>query len=115
MGAPIYMPADPAIGAPEVPALPVRSEAFARLPAVLLREVHPGPAWPAVAAYSELALITAAWLALFTASARAVGPVPELASELPAPGATYRPQPPPVPVGPSLRAGGGRFDAARRA
>ena len=64
MAAPIYLPADPEIGAPEIPAVPVRDVAFVRNTTLLLREQHPGPAWPAVLAYSGLALLVAVFVAL---------------------------------------------------
>ena len=64
MAAPIYLPADPEIGAPEIPAVPVRDVAFVRNTTLLLREQHPGPAWPAVLAYTGLALLVAAFVAL---------------------------------------------------
>ena len=65
MAAPIYLPADPEIGAPAVPALPERRAAFVRNTTLLLRETHPGPAWPSVVAYSALGLVSAGWVALF--------------------------------------------------
>lgn len=54
MAAPIYLPADPEIGASAVPAEPVREISFVRNTEVLLREAHDGPTWPAVVAYSSL-------------------------------------------------------------
>jgi hypothetical protein len=70
MAAPIYLPADPRIRASAVPALPERRVAFARNTDVLLREAHGGPAWPAVVAYSGLALILALWIGLWAFTAR---------------------------------------------
>jgi len=64
MAAPIYEPADPAIGAPAIPALPQRDVTFVRNTTLLLREQHGGPALPALLAYSGLALLLAAWVAL---------------------------------------------------
>ena len=64
MAAPIYLPADPEIGAPEIPAVPSRDVAFVRNTTLLLREQHPGPAWPAVLAYSGLAVLVAVFVAL---------------------------------------------------
>jgi hypothetical protein len=69
MAAPIYLPADPDIGAPEVPAVPVRDVAFVRNTTVLLREQHPGPAWPALLAYSGLASLIAIFVALIAYTA----------------------------------------------
>jgi len=64
MAAPIYLPSDAAIGAPAVPALPRRDVTFVRNTTLLLREQHAGPAWPALLAYSGLAVLLAAWVAL---------------------------------------------------
>ena len=69
MAAPVYLPADPEIGAPEIPALPVRDVAFVRNTTLLLREQHPGPAWPAVLAYSGLAVLVALFVALIAYTA----------------------------------------------
>jgi hypothetical protein len=64
MAAPVYLPADEQIGAPAIPALPSRDVTFVRNTKLLLREQHDGPAWPALAAYTGLALLLAAWVAL---------------------------------------------------
>ncbi len=69
MAAPVYLPADPEIGAPEIPAVASRDVAFVRNTTLLLREQHPGPAWPAVLAYSGLAFLIAAWVALIAYTA----------------------------------------------
>jgi hypothetical protein len=74
MAVPVYLPADPQIGAPEVPAQPVRTERFVRNTAILLREVRPGPANAAVAAYSGLAILVAIWVSLIVVGARRVPP-----------------------------------------
>ncbi|MDQ3680779.1 MAG: hypothetical protein M3378_09620 [Actinomycetota bacterium] len=71
MAAPVYLPADPEIGAPEVPAVAERRERFVRNTEVLLRESRPGPAWVRIAAYAGLAAVVAAWWALFALCARA--------------------------------------------
>ncbi len=63
MAAPIYLPADTEIGAPAVPALAVRDVTFVRNTTLLLREQHPGPAWPALLAYGGLAGLVTAWMA----------------------------------------------------
>ena len=70
MAAPVYLPADPEIGASAVPALPERRTAFVRNTDVLLREAKNGPAWPAALAYAGVALVTAAWVALFAFTGR---------------------------------------------
>jgi hypothetical protein len=64
MAAPIYLPADPEIGAPEIPVVPERRTSFVKNTDILLREVHDGPAWPSVVAFSALALILIGWISL---------------------------------------------------
>ncbi len=86
MAAPVFLPADPEIGASEVPLVPERRVAFVRNTELLLREAHGGPAWPAYAAYSGFAAVAALWVALMARTTSHV-PVPAPA---PAPG-------PPVP------------------
>jgi hypothetical protein len=70
MAAAIYLPADPGIGASAVPALPERAEPFVRDTDVLLREAKNGPAWPAVVAYTEVALVGTLWVGLFAFTGR---------------------------------------------
>ena len=70
MAAPIYLPADPEIGASEVPALDERSTPFVRNTTVLLREAKDGPAGPAIMAYSGVALIVVLWVGLFAFTGR---------------------------------------------
>ncbi len=70
MAAPVYLPADPEIGAPEVPLLPQRRERMVRNTEVYLRESHAGSAWVGMAAYGGLALVVASWIALFAISSR---------------------------------------------
>ncbi|MDP9072542.1 MAG: hypothetical protein M3N68_14910, partial [Actinomycetota bacterium] len=69
MAAPVYLPADPEIGAPAIPALPERRGPFVRNTELLLREVHGGPGWVAAAAYGGLAAVIAVFLALFALAA----------------------------------------------
>ncbi|MGH2767991.1 MAG: hypothetical protein ACRDIF_03430, partial [Actinomycetota bacterium] len=69
MAAPVYLPADPEIGARAVPALPERRAAFVRNTKLLLREAHPGPAWPAILAYSAWGLSVAVWIGLMVLTA----------------------------------------------
>jgi hypothetical protein len=52
----------------------VRTERFVRNTTVLLREQHPGPAWPAVAAYCGLAALMALWAGLIAQTARRLPP-----------------------------------------
>jgi hypothetical protein len=65
MAAPVYLRADPEIDAPAIPALPQRQAAFVRNTTILLREQHPGPAWPGVLGYGGLAGVATVWSALF--------------------------------------------------
>jgi hypothetical protein len=76
MAVPIYLPADPEIGAPEVPAVPVRTERFVRNTTILLREVRGGPPGTAIIAYSGLAVVVATFITLIAVTARRVPPVP---------------------------------------
>ncbi len=64
VAAPVYMPADPAIGAPEVPVASNRTVEFRRDTELLLREAHGGAAWPAVVAYIAIAAVAAGWIAI---------------------------------------------------
>ncbi|MDQ4091821.1 MAG: hypothetical protein M3163_16220, partial [Actinomycetota bacterium] len=86
MAVPIYLPADPEIGAPEVPAVPERTEQFVRNTTILLREVKTGPGGPAWVAYLGLAGLTSIWVALIIIAARRVPPA--------GPGSTRRSSPP---------------------
>jgi hypothetical protein len=72
MAAPVYLPADPEIGAPEEPALPSRDVTFVRNTKLLLREQHPGPAWPSLLAYSGLAVLLALWVGMIAYTATRV-------------------------------------------
>lgn len=72
MAAPVYLPADPEIGASGVPAVAHREVSFVRNTEVLLREAHDGPAWPSVVAYSALGALAALWLALMAVTAQRV-------------------------------------------
>ncbi|MEW6153485.1 MAG: hypothetical protein AB1673_05775 [Actinomycetota bacterium] len=65
MAVPVYMPADPEIGAPEVPAVAERREQFVRNTVWLLREVKPGAAFAANAAYTGVSVVLLAWVGLY--------------------------------------------------
>ena len=73
MAAPIYLPADEEIGAPEIPALAERRTPFVRNTDLLLRETHDGPGWAAVVGYGGLATMLAVWLALFALCSSRIG------------------------------------------
>lgn len=62
MAVPVALPADPQIGASEVPALSSRQVAFGAIGAVLLREAHDGPRRTAVVVYAGLGAVIAVWL-----------------------------------------------------
>ena len=62
VAAPIFMPKDPAIGASEVPVVPVRDANLIRDTDLLLREAKTGPGWPALVAYAGIALVAFTWL-----------------------------------------------------
>ncbi|HYZ91894.1 MAG TPA: hypothetical protein VFA34_05810 [Actinomycetota bacterium] len=73
---PIWLPADPEIGAPEVPAVD-RSAPFLTEQRYLLREQKAGPSWFAIAVYLLLAGIAAAWVGSLAMAARSLrGKVP---------------------------------------
>jgi hypothetical protein len=74
MAVPVYLPADPEIGAPEVPAVPERTEPFVRNTTILLREVRGGPPGAAIIAYSGLAGVVAIFITLIVVTARRVPP-----------------------------------------
>ncbi|HVF52283.1 MAG TPA: hypothetical protein VNC78_01620 [Actinomycetota bacterium] len=62
VAAPIYMPADAEIDAPEVPVVPLRTAPLDRDTKVLMREAHEGPSWPARVAYGSILLIALGWI-----------------------------------------------------
>jgi len=70
MAAAVYLPADPEIGAPAVPALAERATPFVRNTEILLRETKDGPAWPSLLAYGGVALVAAIWVGLFAFTGR---------------------------------------------
>ncbi|MDQ4133160.1 MAG: hypothetical protein M3179_08155 [Actinomycetota bacterium] len=82
MAVPVYLPADPEIGAPEIPAVPERTERFVRNTKLLLREQRPGDQDVAMLAYGGLALIVAIWIGLFSLAA-AKAPVLDDDEDLP--------------------------------
>jgi hypothetical protein len=81
MAAPVYLPADPSIGAEAVPLLPERSGPFVRNTTLLLREQHPGPTWPAVAVWVGFAAAMAVWVALTAVTSTRVGGGAEVVAE----------------------------------
>ena len=69
MAAPVYLPADPSIGAEAVPLVPERSGPFVRNTTLLLREVHPGPTWPAVTVWIGFMAAMVVWVGLMALTA----------------------------------------------
>ncbi|HET7483029.1 MAG TPA: hypothetical protein VFK89_09225 [Actinomycetota bacterium] len=73
VAAPVYMPADPSVGAKEVPAVPERTVELQRDTDLLLREAHGGPAWVAVVAYTGIAIVALSWFALLALAFARIG------------------------------------------
>ncbi|MGH9223461.1 MAG: hypothetical protein ACRD2W_06670 [Acidimicrobiales bacterium] len=80
MAAPIYLPADPEIGAPEVPLVAQKTEPFARNTTWLLRETKPGAAFAANAAYTGVGVVILAWIGLYALCAIKLTPTDEEAA-----------------------------------
>jgi hypothetical protein len=76
MAAPVYLPEDPEIGAPEIPLVAERRTAFVRNTQLLLREAHDGPSWPAVAAFSGLGVLVLLWAGLMALTATRAARLP---------------------------------------
>jgi hypothetical protein len=68
----VYMPADPEIGAREIPAED-RADRFVRDTDLLMREAHGGPGWPAPVIFSLLGLIVVAWLVALSVATVRIG------------------------------------------
>jgi hypothetical protein len=64
MSAPVFLPADPEIGAPEIPATS-RTIAFGGEEQYLMREVTPGPNTVKVIAYVVVAFVCVLWALAF--------------------------------------------------
>ena len=72
---PVYLPADPEIGASEIPLKPEQQVEFQRDTDFLLREAREGPAWPAIVAYTAILTLALVWVTGLVLSYRAVGAV----------------------------------------
>ena len=99
MAAPIYLPADPEYGDPEIPAVAERRTTFVRNTTLLLRETKSGPATTALIAYAVLGTVMAAWLGLFVLCAVTLSDRPATDRDSPPTGGpkwpvTPRPTPP---------------------
>lgn len=75
MAVPVFLPADPEIDEPEIPAVD-RVAPFERESKYLLRETHSGSAWFAYVIYGLLLLAMTAWAAAFTIAVRKITPQP---------------------------------------
>jgi hypothetical protein len=69
MAAPVWMPADPSIGAAQIAAVD-RTVPFSHEQKYLLRETRPGPATFAVFAYVLLTLVAVLWGVAFVLAAK---------------------------------------------
>jgi hypothetical protein len=74
MAVPIFLPADPDIDEPEVPAVD-RTVAFSSERAFLLRETHGGNGWLSPVIHLTLVAVVALWAAAFAAAVRHLAPV----------------------------------------
>ncbi len=72
MAVAVHLPADDAIDAPAVPAVPERRAAFVDVNDLLLREVHDGPAAVAWVVFGGLAAVLGVWLVLLHRATRAL-------------------------------------------
>jgi hypothetical protein len=96
MSAPVFLPADPEIGAPEIPATS-RTIAFANEQQYLLREVKPGSNAVMVIAYVVVGLVVVAWATAFVLACTRIPKRPPLRT----PGtraAEPAPEPSPAPT-----------------
>jgi hypothetical protein len=88
---PVYLPADPEIGASEIPLLPRREATFQRDTELLLREAREGAALPAILAYTAILILALVWIVGLVWTFAAVGR--ERRSSPPAAGAGHHPAP----------------------
>ena len=72
MAVPLWLPADPEIDEPEIPAVD-RTEAFASESQFLLRETQEGNGWLSPLVHGYLALTLLGWLAAFAIGVRRIG------------------------------------------
>ncbi len=83
MSAPIFLPRDEEIGAPEIPATS-RTIAFADEQRYLMREVKPGPNTVMVIAYAAVTVVVIAWAAAFVLACTRIPKHPPLRTRAPA-------------------------------
>ncbi|MEY2423346.1 MAG: hypothetical protein QOI95_3413 [Acidimicrobiaceae bacterium] len=77
MSAPVFLPADPEIGVPEIPATS-RTIAFSGEEQYLLREVKPGPNTVMVIAYVVIGVVVIVWAAAFVLACTRIPKQPPL-------------------------------------
>lgn len=75
MTVPVFLPADPEIGEPEIPAVD-RTQPFESEKAYLLRETEDGSQWFAYAIYGLLSVVALLWMAGFALVAARTGALP---------------------------------------
>jgi hypothetical protein len=98
LGAPVFLPDDPEIGASEVPAEDRVVELGAEQD-LLLREVRPGPATTGIVAYTVIAAVAAVWVGAFAYAIRRIGDLGPLPTAPPPPQSdAARIAPTPVPA-----------------
>ena len=71
MSAPVFLPADPEIGAPEIPAVS-RTIALGGEEQYLMREVKPGEATVKILAYAIIAIVALLWAGSFVLAAKRI-------------------------------------------
>jgi hypothetical protein len=106
MAVPVYLPADPEIDEPEIPAVD-RTQAFSSEREFLLRETHAGSGWMAPAVHLLLLAVAAGWATAFVVAVRRLtgdvrrgrpGGAAAAPSSVAAGGAAGRPAAPPTPA-----------------
>ena len=70
----VYLPADPEIGASEVPLEPRKDVELVRDTELLMREATGGPAWPAIVAWTAIAILALTWIAALVYSYASLAP-----------------------------------------
>jgi hypothetical protein len=74
IGTGVYLPADPEIGAREIPLERSRDVELVRDTEFLLRESKSGPAWPALVAWSAIVFLAATWIGALAFAYSSVAP-----------------------------------------
>ena len=95
MSAPVFLPADPEIGAPEIPATS-RTIAFGGEEQYLMREVKPGPNTVKVIAYAIVSVVVVSWAAAFVLACTRIPKQPPLRTAGTRRGSPAAPEPSPA-------------------